>query len=163
MSEKPAENGQKPENPFKTRPFFRRVLWRLFGEEGMFNTLPNSEKSANRLISKVEDAVAAKSISREGLQYLQMVHLHLVGDGLDQLLRAQEKTNRLLAEIRDQQASIGDQLEDVIQHLTGEEPEEERAAEVQAAEPEGAPQDSTPAEDDAEPPDEETEEQGGGQ
>lgn len=158
MSDQKPNDEQKSQNPYQNRPFFRRVFWRLFGEKGMFNTLPNSEAAANRLLSKVEDAVATRSISRAGLQYLQMVHLHLVGDGLDQLLRAQEKTNKLLAEIRDQQASIGDQLEEVVSSLDPAETEEEAVPEENQPE---RPQTTTP-EDDVEPPDEETEERGGG-
>ena len=103
----------EPENPAKGRPFFRRVLWRLFGKEGVVNTLPRSERDAQRLLGKIEDAVQAGSLSPGGLTYLGLCHLHLLGDGLDRLLKEQEKTNRLLGGIQAQNESIIGLLEDL--------------------------------------------------
>ena len=97
-------------NPFEDRPFFRRVLWRLFSIGGMVNTMPRGITEAQRLMWAVENEVQKGNLSAEGLQYLQMVHLHIVGSGIDRLLSAQEQTNRLLAEITDQNRTIIDLL-----------------------------------------------------
>lgn len=142
----------RADNPYKDRPFFRRVLWRLFGEGGMFNTLPNSEGAANRLLLKVEEALNTRSLSRDSLRYLQMVHLHLIGDGMDNLLRAQEKTNKLLGKLVEQQANIGEQLEDILQRMD--------SGDLPVAEGTDEPQPAAPGQ--AELPDEDTEEQDGG-
>ena len=109
---------ESPEvNPYKKRPFFRRILYRLFGNYGMVNTLPQSQADAQRLMRLVENQVQDGNMSVEGLQYLQMVHLHAIGDGLDRLLRAQEKTNTLLNE-------IASQNEVIIGLMEGQDPEE---------------------------------------
>lgn len=97
-------------NPFEGRPFFRRVLWRLFSIGGMVNTMPRGITEAQRLMWAVENEVQKGNLSAEALQYLQMVHLHIVGSGIDRLLSAQEQTNRLLAEITDQNRTIIDLL-----------------------------------------------------
>ena len=112
-----------PENPYKERPFFRRVLWRLFGKEGVVNTLPRSERDAQRLLGKIEDAVQAGSLSPGGLTYLGLCHLHLLGDGLDRLLKEQEKTNRLLGGIQAQNEIIIGLLDDLQDDGEEEEPE----------------------------------------
>ena len=109
---------ESPEvNPYKKRPFFRRILYRMFGTFGMVNTLPQSQAEGQRLMRLVESQVQSGNMSAEGLQYLQMVHLHAIGDGLDRLLRAQEKTNALLNEIASQNQVI-------IELMEGEDPGE---------------------------------------
>lgn len=143
MSEKTeGKTKERTENPYKDRPFFRRVLWRLFGEEGMVNTLPNSISSTNRLMVRLEETVNSRALSRTSLQYLEMVHLHLVGDGLDQVLRAQEKTNALLQKMLEQQEILGRHLEEVLR-----EPD---------------PMEEGPVQKEEELPDDDTEEQDGG-
>lgn len=98
-------------NPYRERPFFRRILWRLFGMGGMMNTMPRGITEAQRLMWAVENEVQKGNLSPEGLQYLQMVHMHIVGSGIDRLLRAQEETNRLLAEMVEQNRTIIDVLD----------------------------------------------------
>ena len=99
--------------------------------------------------------------SRHSLQYLQMVHLHLIGDGMDNLLRAQEKTNDLLGKMVGQQTKISEQLEDILHSMGALPIGEEESTEKEGIEKEGAngaepSGDSTP-----ELPDEDTEEQDG--